>query len=317
MSVLDRNAPDTQTAPVDIGATLRWYRHGRNDPTTWIDTVGRGSASAGRFVRATWTPEGPATVMIRWGSGDTSGPLSARAWGPGADWLLCQVPSMIGDHDPLAPELEVDGHPVVARCARANRSRRFGASSTLYHELLPTIIEQRITNVEAKQQWTALCVALSEPAPGPFTDLLLPPSAEALRSQPSWWFHPLGIERKRAQALIEVARHATKMWAWAELEPTDAGRMLRLIPGVGVWTAGCVLAPALGDSDAVPVGDYHVKNIVAWNLAGEARASDERMLALLEPYAGQRGRVVNAITSHGAPAPQFGPKKRILPMRRW
>ena len=84
-----------------------------------------------------------------------------------------------------------------------------------------------------------------------------------------------------------------------------------------MWTVGCVLGPALGDPDAVPVGDFHVKNVVAWNLANEARATDERMLELLVPYAGQRGRVVQAIMRHGNGAPKFGPKQRILPMSRW
>ncbi|MGA9278305.1 DNA-3-methyladenine glycosylase family protein [Ilumatobacter sp.] len=315
MAVLDSTSLDT-TEPlgVDIGSTLAAYRHGRNDPTTWIDRLGRGSTSAGRFVRATNTPDGPASVEIRWAP---DADLSAEAWGPGGDWLLAQVPAMIGDLDRGAPELELDSHPVVARCVRANRHRRIGASSTLYHELLPTIIEQRITTIEAKQQWAALCRALSDPAPGPFAGLLLPPAPAVLRRQPSWWFHPVGIERTRAEPLIEVARHASKMWAWADLTPTEAARMLRLIPGIGVWTVGCVLGPALGDPDAVPVGDYHVKNIIAWNLADEARASDDRMLQLLEPYVGQRGRVVQAILSHGDGAPKFGPKQRILPMRRW
>ena len=222
--------------------------------------------------------------MIRW---SPDAPLSAETWGPGRDWLLAQVPAMIGDSTSGA-HLELDPHPVVATTARANRHVRFGASATLYHELLPTIIEQRITNGEAKQQWSQLCRELSTAAPGPFTRLL-PPAPGVLRRQPSWWFHPLGIERKRAQPLIEVARHASKMWDWAELDPTDVARMLRLIPGIGVWTVGCVLAPALGDADAVPVGDYHVKNIVAWNLVNEARATDERMLELLVPDAGQRG----------------------------
>jgi 3-methyladenine DNA glycosylase/8-oxoguanine DNA glycosylase len=314
MAVLDRtNAVTTDVArSVDYGATLGWYCHGSGDPTTWIEDVGRGIASSGRFVRATWTPDGPATLMIEWAP---DAPLSADTWGPGGDWLLARVPAMIGDLDDGAPHLELDPHPVVAATARANRHVRFGASASLYHELLPTIIEQRITNGEAKQQWARLCRELSEPAPGPFARLLLPPAAEVLRRQPSWWFHPLGIERKRAQPLIEVARHASKMWA--ELEPTAAARMLHLIPGIGVWTVGCVLAPALGDTDAVPVGDYHVKNVVAWNLVNEARATDERMLELLVPYAGQRGRVVQAITRHGDGAPKFGPKQRILPMSRW
>jgi len=316
MAVLDRtNAVTTGAAgSVDFGATLGWYCHGSGDPTTWIECVGRGIAASGRFVRATWTPDGPATLMINWAP-DVA--LSVDTWGPGGDWLLAQVPAMIGDLDEGAPYLELDPHPVVAATARANRHVRFGASATLYHELLPTILEQRITNGEAKQQWGRLCRELSEPAPGPFARLLLPPEPDVLRRQPSWWFHPLGIERKRAHPLIEVARHASKMWEWAELEPTDAARMLRLIPGIGVWTVGCVLGPALGDTDAVPVGDFHVKNVVAWNLANEARATDERMLELLVPYMGQRGRVVQAITSHGNGAPKFGPKQRILPMSRW
>lgn len=315
MAVLDRTDHEsTQQTAADFGATLSWYRHGRNDPTTWIDRIGRRSTAAGRFVRATRTPDGPATLLVRWGPDQ---PLSAETWGDGAEWLLAQVPAMIGDFDPGAPDLEFDPHPVVARCSRANRFRRIGASSDLYHELLPTIIEQRITSGEAKQQWMLLCRELSDPAPGPFAGLLLPPDADVLRRQPSWWFHPLGIERKRAQTLIEVARHADKMWTWADRSPDDAAAKLRLIPGVGVWTLGCVLAPALGDPDAVPVGDYHVKNVVAWNLAAEARATDDRMLELLDGYVGQRGRVVNAIMRHGDGAPKFGPKHRILPMRRW
>ena len=315
MAVLDRTNTTTGVAPsVDLGATLGWYRHGAGDPTTWLERCGRGIAGSGRFVRATWTPDGPATLMITW---SPDAPLGADAWGPGSDWLLAQVPAMTGDLDAGAEHLELDPHPVVAATARANRHVRFGASATLYHELLPTIIEQRITSGEAKPQWGRLCHALSERAPGPFARLVLPPAPDVLRRQPSWWFHPLGIERKRAQPLVEVARHASKMWDWAELEPPEASRMLRLIPGIGVWTVGCVLAPALGDTDAVPVGDYHVKNVVAWNLVNEARATDERMLELLVPYAGHRGRVVQAIMRHGNGAPKFGPKQRIMPMSRW
>ena len=315
MAVLDRRTQVATTArQVDLGATLSWYRHGRNDPTTWIDRIGSGPSASGRFIRATWTPDGPATMHLRW-SGDAA--LDAETWGPGGDWLLGRVPFMIGDLDAGDTSLETDHHPVVAATAKANRFVRFGASGTLYHELLPIILQQRITAGEALRQWSLLCRELSDPAPGPFARLLTPPAPEVLRHQPSWWFHPLGIERKRAQPMIEVARHAAKFWDWADLEPSEAARLLRLIPGIGVWTTGCVTGPAMGDVDAVPVGDFHVKNIIGWNLAEEARATDDRMLDLLAPYAGRRGRVVRAITAHGRGAPKFGPKQRILPMSRW
>lgn len=315
MSVIDgQDTTAQEVRDVDLGATLGWYRHGRNDPTTWIERAGRGPQASGRFVRATFTPNGPGTLLIHWKHGQ---PLHAESWGPGADWLLARVPSMIGDLDAGASHLESDAHPVVAATMKANRSVRIGASGTLYHELLPTILEQRITAIEAKHQWNLLCRELGDPAPGPFDGLVLPPAPDVLLRQPSWWFHPLGIERKRAEPLIEVARHASKMWAWAALEPVAADRMLRFINGIGIWTTGTVLGPALGDPDAVPVGDYHVKNIIGWNLASEARATDERMIELLEPYVGQRGRVVRAIMAHGNGAPKFGPKQRILPMSRW
>ena len=317
MAVLDRRTsapPAGSDACRDLAATLSPFRHGMADPTTRLDRVGRGDRSAGRFLRGTLTPDGPATVLVTWAPG---GRLDAETWGPGADWLLARVPSMIGDADPGAEHLECDDHPVVARAARNGRHQRYGASGAIYHEILPTVIEQRITTVEAKRQWSLLCRELGEAAPGPFDGLRLPPCPAVLVRQPSWWFHPLGIERKRAHPLIDLARHASKFWGWAQLEPTEAARMLQLIPGIGVWTTGVALGPALGDPDSVPVGDFHVKNVVGHALAGEARATDERMLELLEPYAGQRGRVVRWLRSDGHAAPKFGAKQRILPMARW
>jgi 3-methyladenine DNA glycosylase/8-oxoguanine DNA glycosylase len=77
------------------------------------------------------------------------------------------------------------------------------------------------------------------------------------------------------------------------------------------------MGPCLGDPDAVAVGDFHLKNMVGFALAGEPRASDERMLELLEPYRGQRGRVVRALQLDGYAAPKFGPRQRIVEINAW
>ncbi len=58
------------------------------------------------------------------------------------------------------------------------------------------------------------------------------------------------------------------------------------------------------------VGDFHTPNTVSWALAGEARADDTRMLELLEPYRGQRARVVRLLELAGVAAPRFGPRHR-------
>jgi 3-methyladenine DNA glycosylase/8-oxoguanine DNA glycosylase len=301
------------SSPRSLRRTLSVHRAGAGDPTV--------RTGDGWWVRATLTPDGPGTLLLRWRR-DPAPPgeagLDAAAWGPGADWLLAGVPALVGDGD-RAVEFDT-ADPAVARALRAHRLARIGASRTAWHQLLPTIIAQRITAGEAIRQWAGLCRELGEPAPGPSPvsdGLLLPPAPASLYRRPAWWFHPLGIESKRARALTELARHADRLWQWTDGGPAVLGDRLALVRGIGPWTIGSVLGPVLGDPDAVPVGDYHFPNTVAWALAGEPRADDARMLELLEPYRGQRGRVLWAIVSTAGKAPAFGPRQRILPMARW
>jgi len=281
---------------------------GRSDPTTRL----LGDDRAGSFWRATWTPDGPGTVHVRW-RGDVV--LDRQAWGPGGEWLLDRVPALVGDLDEAADIAAA--HPAVGQAARNHPGLRLGASGTLYHELLPVIIAQRITSGEAVAQWYRLVRQLGRPAPGPDDALRLPPDPAALVGRPAWWYHSLGIEAKRAEALREVARHADHIHRWADLPAAACCERLRLLRGVGVWTIGSTLGPALGDPDAFAIGDYHLKNSINWALAGRARGSDEEMVDLLAPYAGQRGRVVRLLLLDGHRAPAFGPRQRILPMRRW
>jgi 3-methyladenine DNA glycosylase/8-oxoguanine DNA glycosylase len=65
---------------------------------------------------------------------------------------------------------------------------------------------------------------------------------------------------------------------------------------------------AFGDPDAVSVGDAHLPDLVSWALAGEARADDARMLEILAPYAGQRGRVIRLLEVAGIKIPRYGPR---------
>ncbi len=287
----------------DLPVRLSWYRHGHGDPTTRLD--------ASSMARAMWTEDGPATVLADWSTGQ----VVAEAWGPGAARGVAAVHAMVAMD--RVPNPCPDVHPVVTAAEHRFRGVWAGASGDLYHALLPTILAQRITGGEAVRQWARLCHELGERAPGPDLGLLLPPRPERLAGRPAWWFHPFGIEAKRARALSEAARVADRLWSWARLPTSELAHRLGLLRGVGAWTIGSVLGPVCGDDDAVAVGDYHYPNVVAWNLAGEARADDDRMLALLEPFRGQRGRVIRLLLLAGRRAPAFGPRQRILPMHRW
>jgi 3-methyladenine DNA glycosylase/8-oxoguanine DNA glycosylase len=90
-----------------------------------------------------------------------------------------------------------------------------------------------------------------------------------------------------------------------------------LLSGIGPWTAAMVVGRVMGAPDAVVVGDYHLPHTVSWAMAREPRGTDERMLELLEPYRGQRARVVRILAASGHHAPAFGPRRAVLPIAGW
>jgi 3-methyladenine DNA glycosylase/8-oxoguanine DNA glycosylase len=286
-----------------LRSVLSGYRFGAGDPTTRL--------ADGEFWRATHTPCGAGTLRITW-HGEHH---ETDAWGPGAEWLLARAEPMAGGADP--GYCFEDAHPAIMAAQRNHPGQRFGASGTLYHELIPTILGQRITGGEAIRQWHRLVYRLGAPAPGPNAGLRLPPTPDALAAQPAWWFHPLGIEAKRADALRTIARHAAHLQEWSGLASAEAGARLALLPGLGQWTIGSVLALSHGDPDALAVGDFHLKHVIVHALTGRARGTDDEMLALLAPYAGQRGRAARLLLSAGHRAPRFGPRQRVVDMTRW
>ena len=83
--------------------------------------------------------------------------------------------------------------------------------------------------------------------------------------------------------------------------------MLTSLPGVGVWTAAETRIRALGDPDAVSVGDYHLAHEVGLALTGH-RTDDAGMIELLAPWAGHRQRVIRLIFASGVAEARRGPR---------
>jgi 3-methyladenine DNA glycosylase/8-oxoguanine DNA glycosylase len=164
---------------------------------------------------------------------------------------------------------------------------------------VPTITEQKVTSREAHRAYATLTRRFGEPAPGPMAGLLLPPDQTKLAAAPSYAFHPLGLECKRADTIRLVARSAARLEEANHMSPADAARRLQAVPGVGPWSAAEVALVALGDADAVPLGDYHLPSIVSWALTKDRTGDDDRMLELLAPYAGHRGRVIRLLVAAG------------------
>lgn len=257
--------------------------------------------------RATRTPHGPATIHVRLHA-------APQAWGPGADWLCARAAGLCGLRDSLDGFVP-DRHPVVASLAHRMPGLRMTRTERVLDALVPAILEQKVTGVEARRAWCGLVRMLGDRAPGP-VPLLLPPSPAQLLDVPSHAFHRLGVEQRRAQTIHRAAAVADRLEQAVSLGTDVLDRRLRSIAGVGVWTSAEVRRVALGDADAVSVGDYHVPHSVTWALAGEPRGSDERMLELLEPFRGHRARVVQLIEAAGVGPPRHGPRMRLRAIAR-
>ena len=96
----------------------------------------------------------------------------------------------------------------------------------------------------------------------------------------------------------------------------DAHRRLQALPGVGPWTSAEVAIVALGDADAVAVGDFHLPHLVSYALTGERRGTDERMLELLAPWPGHRGRVLRLLSRSGRYPDRRGPRMAVRAFTR-
>jgi 3-methyladenine DNA glycosylase/8-oxoguanine DNA glycosylase len=280
-------------APLDLRLTLRHLVRGTADPMMRL--------GPDRAIRATRTADGPATVELVAARGE----LRVEAWGPGAEIALAAAAALVGlDDDRVGFD---PGRGLVGELDRRLPGLRIGRTGAVLEALVPAILEQKVTGIEARRGYRGIIARWGDVAPGPF-GLRLLPRPEILASIPYHELHPLGIERRRADLIRIVGARAARFEEIVALPREDAYRRLRALPGLGPWTAAEVALRALGDADAVSVGDFHLPNLVAFALAGEPRATDARMLELLEPYRGQRGRVIRLLEASGIRPPAFGPR---------
>ena len=91
--------------------------------------------------------------------------------------------------------------------------------------------------------------------------------------------------------------------------PLDAElhRGLRSIPGLGPWTVAEIVQCTHGDPDSVSVFDFHLADTVCW-FFDRRPGDDRRMLELLEPWRGDRQRVVRLLRASGFRKPSFAPR---------
>lgn len=282
---------------LDLTATVGMLRRGGTDPTMLIE--------GGRIWMAFRTDAGVATLCLR----ATSDGVHATAWGPGAVEALETVPRLCGaDDDPTG--FDVSSHPKLAELARRNPGIRMPRTNRVFDALACTILEQKVTGMQAFGAWRYLVSRHGERAPGPTPrPMSAAPAPDAWRTIPSWTFHRAGVEPSQARTIARSAMRgaAIERAVLAASDGDARDRVLTSLPGIGVWTSAETRIRALGDPDAVSVADFHLAHEVGYALTG-SRTDDDGMLALLAPWAGHRQRVIRLIFASGSLEPRRGPR---------
>ena len=300
--------------------TFLAYRFGAKDPTFRLGSTG--------IYGTTLTGMGEATFHV---ASKIDTPPVVVASGPGQTAWEQRRERFVGACDTFTQleeacpkwQMHPSLHPEVAQKVKRLQQKwghqRMGGSGDTYKAALVATLGQRITVTQAVQQWHLLCRKWGTPTTTPGFEqfgLCFAPLPSVLAELVPYQFHHLGIEEKRATTLIQIGRFFSRP-GMLDAKPEMAIPLLeKTVVGFGPWTSALVRREAAGDSDALAVGDFHVKNTIAYFFTGAHRGTDEEMVTTLEPFLGQRGRIVEWLKLEGVHAPQHGPRKRLFPISR-
>lgn len=320
MTITD--VPASVAAAAD--GALRWYAGGPYSLRQTLGPLRRGNGDPSFASRpdglwmAFTTPDGPVTLRLTSAELGPDPHVDAQAWGPGSASALAAVPRLLGAGDDWSAFDEPGFHATLPRMVREARRRnlalRLPSTGRMVDSLVPTILEQKVTVIEARRGFRYLMYRHGAPAPGPSTvapaGLLVRPTPEQWLRIPSWEWHKAGVGPQRSATVMRALRSAVALERLAALPAAEAAEKMQTIPGIGVWTAAEVVQRTHGCPDSIAVGDFHLAADVGAALTGR-RTDDAGMLALLEPWKGHRQRVVRMIGLSGFRKPTFGPRMTI------
>ncbi|MHA0289664.1 DNA-3-methyladenine glycosylase family protein [Mycobacterium sp. C3-094] len=295
-----RTASVTFAGPASPALTLSPLRRGRADPCYH-------DAPDGAIWRTSLLASGPVTARITRDAIDTVG---CEAWGPGAAQFTDELPALLGaDDDTTGFDPQ---EPTIAKAHQRVPHLRLGRTGRVLEALVPAVLEQRVYGKDARRAWRTLVGKYGAPAPGPApTHMRVPPTAEGWRRVPSWEFHLANVDPGRARTVVGCAQRADALERLVHRSCEAARTAMTSLPGVGVWTAAEVAQRAMGDADALSIGDYHLATMVGWSLLGHP-IDDDAMVALLAPLSPHRHRAVRLLEASGlAVNPRFGPRAAI------
>src|SRR5699024_10956145 len=202
----------------------------------------------------------------------------------------------------------------VLEARRQHPGMRLMATGQLVEELFTVVLEQKVTQQQARASWRWLVNTFGQPSPAGEPAPRLAPSPQAVLEIASWQWHAGWVQPFLARTLQTVASRARALQRLAH-EPLEVIiRGLGTLRGIGPWTIAETLQRTHGAADLVSVGDFHLAHHIGEALTGR-RTDDTGMLELLVPWAGHRQSLVRLIYASGMRFSRFGPRMAATDFR--
>ncbi|GAA4117214.1 DNA-3-methyladenine glycosylase family protein [Enteractinococcus coprophilus] len=307
---------------VDVAANMAPLVRGKGDPTAaTVDGVS--------WLSFQPVATGPVTIaIVHPASALHPGPIRYHVWANGDDDAIQRtvqrMPLLLGiDNDALAgwaafDELLAQTADLlperVVEARRRHPGMRLIATGQLLDELFTVVLEQKVTQQQARATWSWLAETHGNPSPAGDPAPKLAPRPETIMDIAPWQWHAGWVQPFMVRTLKTVASRASAINRLADkpLERISTG--LNSLPGIGPWTVAETLQRTHGAADYVAVGDFHIAHHVGEALTGK-RTDDAGMLELLEPWAGHRQRIVRLIYASGIRFSRYGPRMAATDFR--
>lgn len=118
---------------------------------------------------------------------------------------------------------------------------------SLWDALIPPLLHQRRTVIEAANQYRRLCAAHGRTITTTAGTALLPPCPETVAVLPDQVFIDLRIRGKQEHLRTAAKAYLTHADHWAALSPADLFAELQTVPYIGAATAGAAVADLTND----------------------------------------------------------------------
>jgi AraC family transcriptional regulator of adaptative response / DNA-3-methyladenine glycosylase II len=234
------------------------------------------AVEAGTYRRTLRLPGGPAVLAATPGA---DGRLRLELTDPGdqaeAERLVSHLLDL--DAEPEAVDLALGADPLLAPLVARRPGLRVPGHVDGFELAVRAVLGQQVTVKGAGTLAGRLVARLGQPLAGgdPALTHLFPTAAAVAAGDLSG----LGLTGARIRALRALAGAVASgtVMLGPGADRAEAGRALLALPGIGPWTVAYVAMRALGDRDAIPLGDLGLRQAMA-DLAGPAtqRALAER-----------------------------------------